>query len=137
MYATIGSHTFQGGAEPSLFTLSKMHGWWGGGEFRHDQQQRPTADGDFDAPVYRAGRIITLEGQVHATSDTQFENAIATLEDLLGDGSAGTLTVYQANGTYTIEVRRHGGLNLEILAYGRLARYQLQLWAPNPEKVEL
>lgn len=134
MHATIGSHEFRGDAEDSLFTLSRMPGWWGGGDFRHEQQGRPNGDGDFDAPVYRGGRIITLEGQVHATSKTQFENALDILDNLLGDGSMGTLTVYQATGSYSLQVRRHGGLNLDIVVYGRLARYQFQLWAPNPVK---
>lgn len=134
MYATIGSHTFQGGSGDSLFTLTNIQGWWGGSDFRHEQQARLNGDGDFDAPVYRGGRILTLEGHVQATSTTQFENALDILDNLLGDGSMGTLTVVQGTGSYSLQVRRHGGLNLDILVYGELARYQFQLWAPDPAK---
>jgi hypothetical protein len=135
MYATLGALTFRGDDQPATYTIAKMPGWWGGVDFRHEQEPRPTSDGDFDAPVTQSGRIITLEGQVHASGAEEFEDAIAALEDLLGDGSMGTLTVYQANGTYTLQVRRHGGLNLDVLLYGHNARYQVQLWAPNPAKV--
>lgn len=134
MYATLDGLTFRADGAATTYTLSDIPGWWGGADFRHETFARPNSDGDFDAPVFQAGRILTLQGQVQTTDDEGFEDAIAALEGLLADGSMGTLTVYQANGTYTIGVRRHGGLNVEVLLYGRVARYQLQLWAPDPAK---
>jgi len=134
MYATLDGLEFRGDAEPTTYTIARMPGWWGT-DFRHEQVARPTAAGDFDAPVFQSGRIITLEGLVLATSTSAFESACDALENLLADGSADTLTVYQESATYTLEVRRHGGLNLDITVYGRTARYQIQLWAPDPEKV--
>lgn len=135
MYATLGGLTFRADDAPATYTLAKITGWWGGADFRHETTPRPTSDGDFDAPVTKGGLILSPEGQVHASGAVEFEDAVAALEDLLGDGSMDTLTVYQANGTYAVEVRRHGGLSLDVIAYGRLARYQFQLWAPNPAKV--
>src|SRR4051812_24557250 len=112
IYATLGALTFRADGETATYTIAKFDGWWGGAEFRHDQTSRPTADGDFDAPVYRGGRILTIEGLVLASSVADLEDALAALEDLLGDGSMDTLTVVQESATYTLEVRRHGGLSL-------------------------
>jgi hypothetical protein len=135
MYATLGGLEFRGDGESATYTLIDIPGWWGGSDFRHETNPRPNGRGDFDAPVFEGGRIITLQGQVHTSSNSGFESALADLEELLGDGSMGTLTVVQALGTYTIGVRRHGKPDIETLLYGRLARYQVQLWAPDPEKV--
>lgn len=134
MNATLDGLTFLGDGSLGTYTLEEITGWWGGVEMRHASIPRPNADGDFDAPVFQSGRLLTLVGHVHASTDAAFETAMQALEDLLADGSKEALTVEQASATYAIEVRRHGLPDFAVLVYGRAARFQLHLWAPDPEK---
>ena len=135
MIATLGGLTFAGDASDATYTLAKLDGWWGGADLRHDTTHRPNGHGDFDAPGYLTGRLITLSGLIRATDATAFEAAMAALEDLLADGSKDEFAVEQASGTYTAQVRRQGEVDIDITVYGRSARYQLHLWAPDPTKV--
>ena len=134
MNATLDGLEFVADGSVGTYTLEEIPGWWGGVSMRHEQTPRPNGHGDFDAPAYRSGRLVTLRGQVQASTDAGFEAALQALEDVLADGSAGALTVAQASGTYTIQVRRHGDVDIDVLTFGRVARYQMQLWAADPDK---
>lgn len=134
MIATLGGLTFLGDGSLGTYTLEDMPGWWGGFEMRHAQTPRPNGHGDFDAPGHRGGRLLTLVGHVHASTDSAFEDALAALEEVLDSGGAGYLQVEQAADTWKIRVRRHGAVDIDVLKYGTAARFQLHLWAPNPDK---
>jgi hypothetical protein len=115
-----------------------LKGWFEGVEMRHEVVERPTGHGDFDAPAFLGSRLITLNGWILTDSDdAAYEVAMKGLEDLLADGSMSEFAVEQATGTYTCQVRRHGSPELDMVVYGRSARFQLQLWAPDPTKVLL
>lgn len=134
MNATLGTLEFVADGTLGTYTLEEIIGWWGGVEMRHASTPRPNSDGDFDAPGYKSGRLITLRGHVNTSTDSAFETAMQALEDVLADGSKSALTVEQASGTYEIQVRRHGSPDINVLVYGRAASFQLQLWAPAPDK---
>lgn len=137
MIATLGGLEFVGdGDDTATYTLDAdgLGGWFGGVEMRHDTIPRPSSHGDFDAPGFLSGRIITLSGLILTADDSAFEAAIKALEALLADGSAGELEVQQTSGTYTAEVRRHGAPDIAVVVYGRVGRYQLQFWSPDPRR---
>lgn len=134
MNATLDTLEFVADGSSGAYTLEDIIGWWGGVEMRHASTPRPNGHGDFDSPAYQSGRLVTLRGQVHATTDASFEAALQALENVLADGSKSALTVEQASTTYTLQVRRHGAPDIRILVYGRVASFQLQLWAPDPTK---
>ena len=135
MNATWGGLTFVGDEGAATYTLEKIIGWWGGVEMRHESTPRPNADGDFDSPAYLGGRVITLRGLIKADDDpAAFEAALAALDEAGDDGSKSEFTLEQASATYSVQARRHGTPDIDITVYGRSARYQLQLWAPDPTK---
>lgn len=136
MIATLGGLTFVGDAGPATYTIEEggLVGWFGGVEMRHESIPRPLGNGDFPAPGYLGSRIITLSGLILADNATDFENAIAALEEVLDDGSEGEFAVEQATGTFTVQVRMHGAPDIDPQVYGSVARYQLQLWAADPTK---
>jgi hypothetical protein len=138
MNATLGGLTFVGGAGAATYTIFRdggLTGWFEGVEMRREIIPRPTGNGDFPTPGRLGSRLITLSGLVLTDDDPEaFEVAIKALEDLLADGDMDTFTVEQATGTYTAEVGRVGSPEIIIEVYGSLARYRLQLWAPDPTK---
>lgn len=136
MNATWNGLTFVGGGGAATYTLETLTGWWGGVEMRHDSIPRPSGPGEFDAPAFLSGRVITLTGLILADDDPEaFEDAMTALEDAGADGSKSEFAVAKAGGgRATAQARRHGAVDIADIVYGRHARYQLQLWAPDPTK---
>jgi hypothetical protein len=136
--ATIGGLTFQSGAS-ATYTIGEngLEGWFvGGTSMRREYVDRPNHPGQFATPGYLSGRIVTLSGKVLGTGDEEaFEDALDALDALLEDGGSDTLTVTTPKGAKTATVFRYGEPQLRILVYGSVAEYQIQLWAPDPEKV--
>jgi hypothetical protein len=139
MIATLGGLTFSGDQDDATYRISPdgFRGWFDGVEVRRDRVQRPTADGEFPSPGYLGARVITISGHVLADNAVDFENALNALATLLDDGSMSDLVVEQATGTFSIEVGRIGAPDIIIQSYGAVARYQLQLWAPDPTITEV
>jgi hypothetical protein len=136
MNATLDGLTFVGDGDAATYTIETFKGLFDGVEMRHETIPRPNGHGDFDSPGFLSGRLITLTGLILAADDpSAFEAAVFALEDLLADGSKSELSVELASGTYTYQVRRHGAPDIDPIVWGRSARYQLQLWAPDPTKV--
>jgi hypothetical protein len=137
LQATLGGLTFVGDAGAATYTIDRdggLKGWFDGVDSRHESIPRPASHGDFDVPTYLGGRIIILSGLVRASSASAYETALAGLSGLLADGSSATFTVTQAAGTLTATVRRNSAPDVQHVVYGALARYQLQLWAPDPRR---
>lgn len=135
--ATIGGLTFIGDDRAATYTLDTngLDGWFAGGTtMRREYVDRPNGHGQFPMPGYLSGRIVTLRGKVLADSPAGFEAALEALEGLLADGLEDTLTVVTTVGTSTLSVSRYGAVDTKILVYGQLAEYQIQLWAPNPDR---
>jgi hypothetical protein len=136
--ATIGGLTFQSGAS-ATYTIGEngLEGWFvGGASMRREYVDRPNHPGQFATPGYLSGRIVTLSGKVLGTGDEEaFEDALDALDALLEDGGSDTLTVTTPKGAKTATVFRYGEPQLRIVVYGSVAEYQIQLWAPDPEKV--
>jgi hypothetical protein len=137
--ATVGGLTFQAGGSAATYTIGDngLDGWFvGGTSMRRQYVDRPNHPGQFATPGYLSGRIVTLSGMVLGTGDEEaFEDALDALDALLEDGGSDTLTVTTPKGAKTATVFRYGEPQLRILVYGSVAEYQIQLWAPDPEKV--
>jgi hypothetical protein len=117
--------------------LDTLRGWWDGVEIRREKIARPVGDGDFPSPGRLGSRLITMTGQIHATTDAGFETAMNALAGLLSDGSMGDLVVTQATGVFTISVGMDEAPQIVPEVYGELARYRMQLWAPDPTITEV
>jgi hypothetical protein len=137
--ATVGGLTFQAGGAAATYTIAEngLEGWFvGGTSMRREYVDRPNHPGQFATPGYLSGRIVILSGRVLGTGDEEaFEDALDALDGLLADGGSDTLTVTTPKGAKTATVFRYGEPQLRILVYGSVAEYQIQLWAPDPEKV--
>lgn len=136
MIATLGGIEFVGNGDPATYTIETdgLKGWMDGVESRHDSTPRPTTHGDFDAPTFLTGRLVSITGLVLASSPAGYEAAVQALSGLLADGSSSELSVEQNSVTLTATVRRHGKPDIVDMVYGQTARYRLQLWAPDPRR---
>jgi hypothetical protein len=131
--ATLGSLTFVGDAGAATYTLEELDGWFvNSATMRREYVDRPNQHGQFATPGFLSGRIVTLSGKVHASSDADFEAALVALSGLLADGESDTLTVTTGVGATTATVYRYGMPRTRVIVWGSLAEYQLQLWAPDP-----
>jgi hypothetical protein len=139
MIATLGGLTFVGDGGTATYSIfpDGLRGWFDGVEMRREKIARAAAVGDFPAPGFLGPRLITISGLIRATSDVDFENAMSALATLLDDGSMDDLVVEQATGTFSISVGRDGAPDIVIEVYGSVARYRLQLWAPDPTITEV
>lgn len=136
--ATLESLTIhKDGGGPIIGQPDGIKGWWGGVSFRHESVDKPVGHGQFDAPAYRGPRLLNVEAQIFLPSydEAAFESLMELVETVLDDGSMGTFAVHQSAGVYGVDVRRHDITDIVIVKYGRLARFQLPLWAPDGTKV--
>jgi hypothetical protein len=137
--ATVGGLTFVGHEGPATYTIAAdgLKGWFvGGTSMRREYVDRPNQPGQFSTPGYLSGRLVEITGKVLVDDDAvAFEDALDALDALLEDGGSDTLTVTTPKGAKTATVFRYGEPQLRILVYGSVAEYQIQLWAPDPEKV--
>jgi hypothetical protein len=137
--ATVGGLTFIGHEGAATYTIAEdgLKGWFvGGAAMRREYVDRPNHHGQFATPGYLSGRIVEISGKVLVNDDPEaFEDALDALDALLADGGSDTLTVTTPKGAKTAVVSRYGEPQLRIVVYGSVAEYQIQLWAPDPEKV--
>lgn len=134
--ARLAGLTFVGDGRPAAYTIlpEGLVGWLAGGvSMRRDVADRPTSHGQFSAPGYLSGRMVTLTGQIHASSPFDFEKRLAALSAVLADGGEAPLVV-QAEETTRAVVSRWDEPETRVLVYGRLAEYKLRLWSPDPRR---
>lgn len=113
-----------------------LDGWSLGGGVSTNFAPRPTAHGEFDGPVYRRSRIITIGGTCIADSPALAEDAIEALGATLADGRMGTLSVQTPTRTLSADVRLSDTPQASWLT-PRVFRWALQFTAPDPRKYGL
>lgn len=67
--------------------VTTENGWSAGPPVRLDLTNRPQRDGAFDAPSFRAARVVTIEGTAVAPDPDTKERAKDSLAAVLADGS--------------------------------------------------
>lgn len=74
------------------WAIEAAPGWFTGGAVRGSVQARMQQAGDWRGRQYRAGRVITLRGDIKAPSTVALEEASRRLSSVLSSGGFGTLT---------------------------------------------
>lgn len=113
-----------------------LDGWTLGGGVETSFTPRPGAHGDFDGPVYRRSRVITLGGVCIAQSLDLAEEAAESLASLVADGRMGTLSVSSATRDRRVNVRLSDTPQASWMGPNAF-RWQLQFTAPDPRKYGL
>lgn len=85
-----------------------IKGWSMGGGVESNMTNRAGEHGMYDGPTYRRGRVISITGMCIAPDRASAEAAADLLAGTLGDGSMGTLTVTNAVGSRSAQVRMSG-----------------------------
>jgi hypothetical protein len=135
MFATVDGLTFQGDGTAATYMLGEngIVGWFEGVGVRNARTARPTADGEFDAPGYLTGRLITVQGFVLTDSEAAFEAAIEALGDIpVHDLTEFTVTT--GAGTKAAMVRRVEKPDINVRVWGEVAEFRLSLFAPDPTR---
>lgn len=136
MRITLDGIHFRGDGGSALFAVEHgaLRGWFEAPGVRRDETSRPLADGSFLAPSFRSGRSISWRGLIHSRSPFEQREAMEQLSGVCSGTGLSRLTV-QAHGEATwADVHLAAEPSIEILHYGRIARYDLELWAPDPRR---
>jgi len=112
--------------------VTKEDGWSSGPGIRLELADRPQRDGSFDAPSFRAARVITLEGTAVAPDEDARERAKDRLAAVLADGSVlGELSVQERTVVRRASVRLSAGSKVSDTTPVSFD-WSLQLTAPDP-----
>ncbi|MFD9890640.1 phage tail protein [Amycolatopsis sp. NPDC059027] len=112
--------------------VTKEDGWSSGPGVRLELADRPQRDGSFDAPSFRAARVITLEGTAVAPDPDARERAKDRLAALLADGSVlAELTVQERTVSRRALVRLSAGTKV-VDTTPVSFDWSVQLTAPDP-----
>lgn len=110
-----------------------LSGWFGGTSMRRENVERPLAHGAFDARGYQSARLVTVQGNILASSYQQMQAMKARLTGLLADGQDAVMSVDDGH-TMTTATVRLASLSGPDETSDDTASFQLQLWAPDPRR---
>lgn len=108
-----------------------LRGVFDGAGVRQSGAPRPQADGNFDAPGYAGGISGSISGDLNASSSYDYERAVRQLKALPRRNTA-PLVVQSAAGTVRCYARRVGTVDVKTEVYGRLGKYMVEWFAPDP-----
>jgi len=112
--------------------ITGVNGWTGSPPLRLELAPRPQRDGTFDAPSFRAARVVTLDGIAIATDRESTERAKDRLAAVLADGSRlAVLTVQELLVTRMLRVRLSADTKIAEQTPFSFT-WSLQLSAPDP-----
>ena len=120
-------------ADGTVWEYHKLDGWWSGPPRQDRVEDRPGADGGFDAPSLASPATYTIEGTIRAQSRAV---AAAGLEALAALTDVVTLEVDDLDRGYRwCDCRVVGSSQSDAAALGvGVARWQLTLKAADPRK---
>lgn len=122
--------------QQSTYTIldDKLSGWFEGPAVRAESIPIPGAHGEYDLPVFREPRIISIEGMIYTDSDFEQDQAINALLRVCADGQRERLTVESAAGSTSAMVRLSDGPEISRIRLGTHARYRMVLRASDPRR---
>lgn len=131
-----GGLEFVGDSGDAVFTIGDngLSGVFDGADSRSERVARPVADGDFDAPGYLTGVLGSISGNIHADSDGEYEHALRRLTGIPVRDLSRMVVQSSEWGTVWLDARRHGKPDVKHEVWGRLGRFQVQFFAPDPRK---
>lgn len=136
MLITLDGVYFRGDMSRAMFTIEHgaLNGWFESPGVRRDSTPRPTGDGVFTAPTYRAGRSVAWTGLIHSTSHAEQRRAFEQLAGMCSGRGLYRLTVQDGTDATWADVQLLQAPDVTILAAGRLARYDVEVFAPDPRR---
>ena len=111
-----------------------LTGWYDGPGTRGASVDRPMAHGAFDLPVFRGVRVVTVSGNVIASSEFELVKLRDSLTGLLADGELGVLTVADSGGAQHVSVRLSGDPKFSPHPSGLEGAFQVAFKAVDPRK---
>ena len=131
----VGGLTFWGGAGNDGFYIKDagLTGVLGGVGVRSSTVEIPEAHGEFDVPVFRSGRIVSIEGPCIAPSVGEWLHRNHELTGLLAGGERGRVVFDLPNGPLWADARLAEAPQWEPVLWGTRADYLLQLKFAKPQ----
>ncbi|WP_091232648.1 hypothetical protein [Microbacterium sp. 3J1] len=130
--ARIDGVSFFGTRPVDGFALVRMDGWSSPTAVRGETIERPAADGEFDMPVYRGARLITMSGWARVTALNDLADLESRFAAILADGKSGRLVVSEYGRTLHALVRVYGQSTFARRGSTRYADWSLKLRAADP-----
>ena len=136
MLISLDGIVFRGDMSRGMFTVehSALRGWFESPGVRRADTARPLGDGSFHALTYRAGRSVSWSGLILTKSPSEQLAAMQQLAGMCSDRGLSRLTVQHQGGTSWADVELLQAPEVQVLAYGRVARYDVELFAPDPRR---
>lgn len=124
---------FVGDDGPATYSIEPngLSGVLDGVGSRGDRSERPFADGEFDSPTFLTANAGSISGLIETSSSTEYVHAIRRLTSIPVRELA-PMTVQVDGSSMVCRARRHGDVDVTPLVFGRVARYMVQFFAPNP-----
>lgn len=121
------------GSEGFFVESDGWDGWDDGVDYRLDEVGIPQAHGSYDLPAFAGSRRLSVSGLCHADSDERLGWYKSQLTGVLADGLAGRVLV-EYQGVTSWAMAHRVGSKFKTIVPGSLARWQLQVWCPDPRK---
>ena len=136
MHITLDGVHFRGGLEKALFTVDhgSLKGWFEAPGVRRNDEPRPLADGSFTAPTFRAGRSVSWSGLILTKTPAEQHHAMEQLAGMCSGQGLSRLTVQHESHATWADVQIMQPPEVTVEAYGRVARYDVELWAPDARR---
>lgn len=128
MRARVGSFVFDGGGGDVLYSIEKITGL-DGLDMRRERMERPIGHGEFRAPGYLNGRVVTIEGRCHTSSAEQQDHEMARFGGLLAGGAWEQFVFDLPSRQVWAEFGRYSKPRFEPEVFGSLAQYQLTVYS--------
>ncbi len=130
--ARIDGVSFFGTRPVEGFALVRMDGWSSPAGVRGESTERPAADGEFDTPVYRGARLITMSGWARVAALNDLADLESRFTGILVDGRSGRFVVSEYGRTLHASVRLYGQPSFVRRGSTRYADWSLKLRAADP-----
>lgn len=124
---------FVGDAGDATYTIDMdgLSGVLDGVDTRFERTERPNADGEFPASAYLSAQLGSISGDILTESPYEYEQAIRRLASIPARDRT-RLVVRSAGGTFWRDVQRYGKPTVRPVVYGKMARYMIQWFSPDP-----
>lgn len=134
----VGGSSFHGTVDRHApfegFALVEFEGWGDAQAARGESVERPDGHGDFDTPVTRGARLITMSGWCRARELAMLGHRRNELMSLLADGVQGRVEVTEYGETTWANVRLYGTPTFKRRGSTGYADWSLKLRAVDPRR---
>jgi len=127
----VGSVVFNGGAGQDGFYIRALKGLGGVG-VRSDSVPRPQAHGEFDVPVFRTARVVSMEGPCISGSAEVMQHREDMFTAILSEGQSGQVVFDMPGGPRWGMARLADTPEFDPEIWGQRSQYLIQFKFANP-----